>query len=161
MTSTLPTAAAAAVHGDGPGAGDGCVLLDLAHDRLLKLNPVAHAIGQRLAARQAEPAIARALAHAYGVAEHRVAADVRALRRQLAVLGVAPELAAPAHVRSAGLPEAPQRARPWYGQAGTTVRPRPRAIPLRGALLGLATCELVLATWSLEVLCAGVRRVPG
>ncbi len=63
---------------------------DLAHDRLLKLNPVAHAICQRLAARQTEPAIARALAHAYGVAEHRVAADVRALRRQLAALGVAP-----------------------------------------------------------------------
>ncbi len=159
MTSMLPTAAAD-VHGDGPGAGDGCVLLDLAHDRLLKLNPVASEICQRLAAGQTEPAIARALAHEYGVEEHRVAADVRALRRQLAALGVAPELAAPPPLRAGGRPGAPPRAFPWYGQDGTAVRRRPRALLVLGALLGLATCELVLATGSLAALCAAVRRVP-
>ncbi len=64
-SSTVPTetfATEQAVAAAGARSDDGCVLLDLAQDRLLKLNPVAAAIGQRLRAHEPEPAIVRALA---------------------------------------------------------------------------------------------------
>ncbi len=69
-SSTVPTetfaietfATAQAVAAAGARSDDGCVLLDLAQDRLLKLNPVAAAIWQRPRAHEPEPEIVRALA---------------------------------------------------------------------------------------------------
>ncbi len=90
MAFTLP-AGCNDIHGHRTSGEDGCVLLDLAHNRFLKLNPVAAAIWQRLRAHEPEPAIVRALAARYGVEEARVARDVTALRHQMTVLGVASE----------------------------------------------------------------------
>ncbi len=60
--ATETCATAQAVAAAGARSDDGCVLLDLAQDRLLKLNPVAAAIWQRLRAHEPEPEIVRALA---------------------------------------------------------------------------------------------------
>ncbi len=169
-SSTVPTetfATEQAVTAGGGRSDDGCVLLDLAQDRLLKLNPVAAAIWQRLQAHEPEPEIVRALAQQDGVDEARVARDVAALRQQLSDLapefatGLAAglELAGASRSPAAAAPGEPGRAalRPFYGQHGNAPRPTPPRGMVLAALLGLAAFDLVLTVGSLKALCARVR----
>src|SRR5258707_9035910 len=68
---------------------DGSVLLDIEHDRILKLNSVAAEMWTQLSAGQTESQIAGSLSQKYQVSEQRIAADVAALARRIAELGIA------------------------------------------------------------------------
>lgn len=139
---------------------DGSVLLDLAHDRFIKLNGVGAEIWQRLSAGQPEAEVVQVLAQQYSVAEERVAADVHALRARLTALGMVPE--------PAPLPPGPpqpaqanaERALPWYAYDGQTVKPTARWTTVVWGLLGLLAFDVVLALGSLKLLCNCIKRFP-
>jgi hypothetical protein len=67
---------------------DGAVVLDLEHDRLLKLNPVGVEIWELLRAGGTETQVVAKIAQKYGVDHRRVAGDVRALLRRISELGI-------------------------------------------------------------------------
>ncbi len=167
-------------HGPTPRTAtedDGCVVLDVARDRFLKLNPVGAAIWRRLQAGQSEAQIAHELAREYQVEEQRVAGDIQALRHRLAAMGITPDTVPtppPASSAPSASPTAPSTV-PYYAQgyaharstgnstnnAGSdTTRPTPPWPMVLKALVGLAAFDLVLAVRSLKGLAATIQRVP-
>ncbi len=193
MADSSPTAGPA-----GPTQGptrrtaaedDGCVVLDIARDRFLKLNPVGAAIWRRLEAGESEAQIARELAQAYQVDEPRVVGDVQALRQRLAAMGITPDRAPALTTRSHAVSPAPSApctmptlpsTVPYYAQgyaharsrgsdtsgnassnaSSDALRPTPPGTMVLHALIGLVAFDLVLAVRSLKGLAATVRRVP-
>ena len=160
---------------------DGRVLLDVPHDRFLKLNAVGSAMWARMQAGQADAEIVAQMAQQYGVDPQRVASDVQALRHRLAALGVDPTLgvvpppsppakpnappsrassAAPASGQTQGQPPGTGLPSvPFHVREETRASPAPTRAMVATALLGLAGFDLVLRVWSLKVLCACVARV--
>src|SRR4029077_11067778 len=69
---------------------DGAILLDMEHDRLLKLNPVGVEIWKLFCSGDSESQIVEKLAEKYKLDPQRVAQDVRALLRRISELGIAP-----------------------------------------------------------------------
>jgi hypothetical protein len=138
---------------------DGGVLLDVEHDRLLKLNPVGLEVWKLLAADATEAQIVARIAEQYGVDPGRVAPDVRALLQKIADLKL--DAAAQTAIDAALRPAQPANgaALPWYGDAGRA-RPQTQPTTVVFAWLGLALFDLVLSVTSLKVLCACVGRWP-
>jgi hypothetical protein len=138
---------------------DGGVLLDVEHDRLLKLNPIGVEIWQRLAKGEAEPEIVSWIGEKYGIDPGRVAADVHALLQNIASLQLDP--ASQRAVDTAPLSNQADRRRtlPWYGDAGRA-RPKANVGAVLLAWVGLAVFDLVLSLTSLKILCSCVRRWP-
>ena len=157
---------------------DGRVLLDVPHDRFLKLNAVGSAMWARMQAGQPDAEIVAAMAQQYGVDLQRVAGDVQALRHRLAALGVVPMLgvvsppsppAPPSTTLSRATPASGPPPRqpsgtglpsvPFHVRDATRASPVPTRAMVATALLGLAGFDLVLRLFSLKVLCACVARV--
>ncbi len=139
---------------------DGCVLLDIEHDRILKLNSVAAEMLTELSGGKTELQIAKSLSLKYQVSEQRVAADVGSLKQRIVELGIdrasvhqhVPEACA----QSSGL----HPSFPWYGHVSDQNWPAPRIRMVAAALLGLAVFDLILSILSLKILCSCVRRWP-
>jgi len=138
-----------------PLSRDGVVLFDLEHDRLLKLNSVGAEMWQRLGAGSTESQIIDSIAEQYGVDKTTVAADLRALIRRMAELGVEPG--------RSGTTEPEQL--PAQHSAGPSIRsreqdaslPEPTASSVVCAIFGLALFDLILWTSSLKWLCRAVQ----
>ena len=143
---------------------DGGVLLDLDHDRLLKLNSVGVEIWKLLSAGDTEPQIISKIVNKYSVDPQRVAGDVHALRRKIAELGLVPGTS----VFSAFGDGAPltashgkQPSFPWYGQDGINSKPDDATFAsVLSAFLGLATFDIILSFLSLKRLCFCVKKWP-
>lgn len=137
---------------------DGCVLLDIQRDRLLKLNHVAAEMWTLLSSGCAEPEIVRQLSEKYRVGEDRVATDLSALMRRISELGATgARLYTPKDVKIAGLQS--RESYPWYG-ATLDSFPAPRQLIVLAALLGLGVFDLVLSLFSLRALCWCVSSWP-
>jgi hypothetical protein len=140
---------------------DGCVVLDIERDRILKLNPVGAEIWKLLSAGEPESQIVRKISQQYKVGEQRVAEDVRALIMKIeqfrlspgnSILTAQPEPRA--HSNS-------QPSYPWYGQTGGDDHsPKPKLELVITAFLGLAIFDLILFLSSLRSLCACVKAWP-
>jgi hypothetical protein len=139
---------------------DGCVILDIEHDRILKLNAVGAEIWKLLSAGDTEQQITSKIANKYNVEQQRVADDVRALLCKIADLRLEPG----ASVFSNGVPSTPQHGKqpsfPWYGQDGVSPKPRAKAILVLSALIGLVVFDVILVLLSLKHLCFVVRKWP-
>ena len=104
---------------------DGCVLLDIEHDRVLKLNSVAAEMWSMLSIGQTESQVAVALSQKYQVGEERVAADVAALAQRIAELGVAQDSIFTPAPETDPQSSSPHPSFPWYGQVSSYSGPKP------------------------------------
>ena len=139
-------------------AQDGTVLLDIEHDRLLKLNRMGVEIWDLLNRGKSELAIVEKIAQQYNADRERVAQDVRALLKRISELGITPAvLASPAPIPAAPRSEF-QSSYPWYGQHTGNFRPKPKITTVLSALIGLAAFDFVLSFFSMKGLCACVQR---
>lgn len=139
---------------------DGCVLLDIEHDRILKLNSVAAEMLTELSGGQTELQIARNLSLKYHVSEQRVAADIAALKRRIDELGIDGASVRKLEPGTNAQNTESRPSFPWYGHASTQTGPRPAITTVMAALVGLASFDLILSLFSLKVMCACVRSWP-
>jgi hypothetical protein len=138
---------------------DGSFLLDIEHDRILRLNPVGTEMWKLLSAGETESEIVPRISRQYQVNEARVAEDVRALLKRISELRVLPANSMSADCTSPKHQDSGQVSYPWYGQAGDQ-RPTPSALGLLTAFIGLALFDLILWLFSLKLLCSCVKAWP-
>jgi hypothetical protein len=136
---------------------DGAVVLDVEHDRLLKLNPVGAEIWKLFTAGECEPLIVLQIAERYGIDQERVARDVRALLARIAELQVPPNSSISANQLPSNPSPNTQPSYPWYGQDPSAARPKPKLATVSLALIGLTIFDLILSLFSLHWLCACVK----
>lgn len=146
-------------------AKDGGIVLDVEHDRILKLNPTGAEIWTLLQARESELQIVLKISERYGINQECVAKDVRNLLRKLAELGIAPrtlELGNAVQVDQTDLSKKfnVPSSFPWYGQSGSETAPGPTRTTVFTALIGLAVFDIVLSLFSLKSLCFLVKKWP-
>ncbi len=139
----------------------GCVLIDVEHDRILKLNSICIEIWKLLSAGETQAQIARKIARQYQADERRVSEDVAAVSKKIAELQLSP---ASSVVRpklpAEGSPN-PHASFPWYGQtAGRNSEHNPKFGIVIAGLLGLAAFDLILSLSSFELLCSRVNAWP-
>jgi hypothetical protein len=137
--------------------GDGGVVLDLKHDRLLKLNAVGTEMWTLLTRGMSETQVVGAIAQHYGVDPSRVREDLRNLLSRAEELGLSPEsvliaertgqIASAVIEKSCAAPEQDQTAQNAVPPTGDIVK----------ATLGLALFDVILSCRSLETLCSVVR----
>jgi hypothetical protein len=138
---------------------DGCVLLDIERDQILKLNSVAAEMWKLLSAGQTESQVAIELSWKYQVSEERVANDVEALVRRIADIGTAQNsifTQLPKQGSQSGL----QPSFPWYGRVSNDRAAKPNVSLVLSALLGLLIFDAILSLFSLNSLCSKVKAWP-
>jgi hypothetical protein len=136
--------------------GDGGVVLDLEHDRLLKLNAIGAEMWALLSRGMSEDQVIEKIARHYGVDPLRVRGDLRALVRQGAELGLSPEslaISEPATGDAVG-----EKLAPTLSLSATVHLPR--FVDVIRAVLGLSLFDGILLCRSLESLCSVVRWWP-
>ena len=134
----------------------GTVILDIDHDRILKLNGVAKDMWTLLSEGQTPEQISFELSKKYRVSEEQVSADLTRFLARLETLQVpAPE--EPQVVRVSQQPSL--RHYPWYGTATAREQPCPKLYVLL-AFMGLILFDLVMALSSFKILCSSVRAWP-
>jgi len=139
---------------------NGCVVLDVQRDRILKLNAVGTEMWHLLGIGRTEAEIARTVAQRHEVPEQRVAEDLKGLLAQIDELDVSPrdctfveQTAAPTQSASSSYP--------WYGQiAGEDQTPKPKTFLVLVASVGLAIFDLILYLTGLNTLCMLVKAWP-
>lgn len=138
---------------------DGCVLLDIERDQILKLNSVAAEMWKLLSSGQTESQIASNLSLRYQVSEERVAKDVNALVRRIEGIGAAKDsifTELPDQGSQGGL----QPSFPWYGRVSNDRAMEPNVCLVLSALFGLLVFDAVLSLFSLNSLCSRVKGWP-
>ncbi len=134
--------------------GDGVVVLDLKHDRLLKLNAIGAEMWTLLSRGISEDQVIEKIACHYDVDPLRVGNDLRTLLRQGAELGLSPESVTIAErVEPDAFPE----------KLATLIAaplPLPRLVDVIRAVFGLALFDGILLCRSLESLCSVVQWWP-
>lgn len=138
---------------------DGHVLLDIEHDRVLKLNSVGAEVWKLLAAGQSEPEIVRNISDRYPASETRVAADVRAFLQRFEHLGISADCSTPAERVPTKSKNRGEPSYPWYG-GSTMEKPTPSILALMAAFSGLLLFDLILRFFSLKFLCSCVDACP-
>ena len=139
---------------------NGGVVLDLKHDRLLKLNSVGTEMWTLLSCGMSETQVVDKIAQQYGVDPSRVAEDLRALLRRANELGVSPEsvsIAEPPEQIARKEEEPSSRA---LDQDQRVLNAMPTTGDLFKAILGLALFDIILSSRTLETLCSVVRSWP-
>jgi hypothetical protein len=139
---------------------DGCVLLDVDNDRVLKLNSVAAEMWTLLDGGETEPQIAATLSKKYNVNEDRVFQDVTALVKRIAELKIAGRPISSSTPQQATENGSIGSSFPWYGQVSIDNQPTPTTRMVLTAFLGLAVFDVILSLFSLKSLCCCVRRCP-
>lgn len=137
---------------------DGCVLLDIQHDRLLKLNLIAAEMWALLSSGHAEAEIVSRLAEKYHASEDLIAADLTHLMRRIGELGLT---GVPVSILSDLSRDrfTSRESFPWYGAVPSSL-PTPSRRSVLAAFLGLALFDLVLSVFSLRGMCWCVRSWP-
>jgi Transglutaminase-like superfamily/Coenzyme PQQ synthesis protein D (PqqD) len=140
---------------------DGFVVLDVEHDRILKLNAVGAEIWKLLGVGDTESQVVQKIAQKYEVGEQRVFEDVRALIMKIEQLRLSPSKSTLAAQPKPQANSDSQPSYPWYGQTGGDDRsPKPKSELVIAAFLGLALFDLILFLSSLRSLCACVKAWP-
>ncbi len=136
------------------------VLLDIKHDRILKLNRVGAQIWSLARAGHTEPQIVHAISKQYKVDEPRVTADVRGLLQRIAELDLSPaDIAVQVKAQAGGTINKPSF--PWYGQTALCdTATEARFALVLSALLGLVAFDLLLFLCSFRFLCERVKAWP-
>lgn len=139
---------------------NGGVLLDLKHDRLLKLNTVATEMWSLVSRGLSEAQIVERIAQQYGVEPSRVSEDLRSLLRRTHELELSPgsvliakpleEIVGEQEGKSSAVCVQNQSASGDTARIGDVIK----------AVLGLALFDLILSCRSLETLCSVVRSWP-
>jgi hypothetical protein len=138
---------------------DGGVVLDLKHDRLLKLNTVGTEMWTLLSRGMSETQVVEEIAHRYGVDQLRVGEDLRALLRRGEELGLSPESALIAEPTEQG----PLKEEKQSFVASEQDQVAPKAAPTSDvlkAILGLALFDIILSCRPLESLFSVVKSWP-
>jgi hypothetical protein len=138
---------------------DGCVLLDIERDRILKLNSIAVEMWKLLSSGQTESQIAVSLSQKYQVSEQRVATDVSALVGRIAQLSAAQDsifTEFPEQRNQSNL----QPSFPWYGRVSNDPATKPAVRLVLSAFLGLLIFDAILSLFSLNSLCSRVKAWP-
>jgi len=142
-------------------SADGCVVLDIEHDRMLKLNSVGAEIWKLLSAGETEPQIVRKISQQYEVSDQRVAEDVRALMMKIEQCRLSPGNSILTAQPGPRAQSNTQPSYPWYGQTQDDDHsPKPKLELVMTAFLGLAIFDLILFFSSLRSLCVCVRACP-
>jgi Transglutaminase-like superfamily/Coenzyme PQQ synthesis protein D (PqqD) len=136
---------------------DGGILLDLDHDRLLKLNVVSVEMWKLIAQGDEEEKIVRKVADRYQVDRTRVSHDLRALLDRLAELNLRPRGAFLGDDNKTVSKTRPSPTFPWYFQDDVSSRPRAPLRSVLAAFFALALFDLVLSLSSLKGACRGVK----
>lgn len=136
---------------------DGGVVLDLKHDRLLKLNSVGAEMWTLLARGMSETQIVGEIAQRYAVDPSRVREDLRNLLSRAEELGISPQsilIAERTEQTANDVIEKSSAAREQDQSAQNAVPPMADIVK---AILGLALFDVILSCRSLETLCSVVR----
>jgi len=136
---------------------DGGILLDLDHDRLLKLNPVGVEMWKLIAQGSTEEEIVRNVADRYQVDRTRVSHDLRALLDRLAEIDLRPRGFSLANDNQTATKTPPSPTFPWYFQDDVGGRPRAPLHSVLAAFFALALFDLVLSFRSLKGACRWVK----
>jgi hypothetical protein len=139
---------------------DGCVLLDIENDQILKLNSVAAEMWTLLSVGQTESQIAARLSQKYDASEQRILDDVNALSRRIDELGVARGSTFTPAPETTNQSSSPHPSFPWYGQVSSYSGPKPTIGIVIAAFLGLAIFDVILSLLSLKSMCSCVRLWP-
>lgn len=139
---------------------DGGVVLDLKHDRLLKLNAVATEMWTLLSRGMSETQVVEQIAHRYGVDRLRVGEDLRALLRRGEELGLSPGSALIAEPTEQKPLKEGKPSPVASEQDHVALKAVRRAGDVVKAILGLALFDIILSCRSLETLCSIVRSWP-
>lgn len=139
---------------------DGGVLLDLEHDRLLKLNPIAAQFWKELVAGKTEDEIVDEISAEHGVSRDRVKQDLRALQSRIDDLGLTIKsgpggLLALSPNTPGSLPSFP-----WYAGKHRQLRTGSHRFCTMAALVGLLAFDCVLSLLSMKSLCRLVQCWP-
>lgn len=140
-------------------SADGHFLLDIEHDRILKLNSVGAEVWTLLGAGDSESEIVNKIARQYKVNEQTVANDVRGLLKQLDQLQISPVCSTAAERGPSKSNDSGQQSYPWYGECATP-KPEPGLFSVISAFLGLLLFDLILRVFSLKKLCSCVEACP-
>lgn len=135
-------------------AQEGSVVLDIEHDRILKLNGVGKEIWGLLSEGYKPQEIVLALSQKYGVAQERVSKDVAAFIAKVDALGITPRT----EILPVSLNRSSHEHHPWYGQFRGAKRGKKADTCL--AFIGLFVFDLILKISTLETLCAWVKACP-
>jgi len=135
---------------------EGTVVLDIEHDRILKLNGVGKEIWDLFSEGRKPEEIVQALSEKYSVSAERVATDVAAFMTRVAALGVTPTKG----VWARNPDQATHDHHPWYGQLRDPQQQGGKKSYTFLAFLGLLLFDLVLMLSSLKNLCACVKAWP-
>lgn len=138
---------------------DGGVVLDLKHDRLLKLNAIATEMWTLLSRGVPETQVIEEIADRYGVDRLRVGEDLRAVLRRGRELGLSPDLVSIAVPTEQEPRKGEKRCVPSK-QEQAVLKTLPKAVDVVKAILGLGLFDIVLSYRSLETLCSAVRSWP-
>lgn len=136
---------------------DGGVLLDLDHDRLLKLNAVGVEMWELSAQGNSEEEIVRKVADRYQVDRNLVSRDLRALLDRLAELDLRPRESFLANDNKTVSETRPSPTFPWYFQDDVSSRPRAPLRSVLAAFCALTLFDLVLSFGSLKGACRSVK----
>ena len=135
-------------------AQQGAAVLDIEHDRILKLNGVGKEIWDFLSEGYKSEEIVLALSQKYSVGQERVSKDVAAFIVKVDALGIIP--------KTEILPVSPNQSshehHPWYGQFREAKRSKKTDTFV--AFIGLFVFDLILKTSSLKTLCSWVKAWP-
>lgn len=138
-------------------AQEGSVVLDIEHDRILKLNGVGKEIWGLLSEGCNSEEIVLALSQKYGVNTERVSNDVSVFMERVAALGITPTTIG---VSPRNANQDSHEHHPWYGQLHETQQTGGRKAYEFLAFLGLFLFDLILILSSLKTLCAWVKAWP-
>jgi len=139
---------------------DGGVVLDLNHDRLLKLNTVGTEMWSLLSRGMSEEQVVEGIARRYGVEPIRVKEDLRSFLRRANELELSPEsvlIAEPVEQISGRREGKPCAVR---AQDQNILGDTATIGDFIKAVLGLALFDVILSCRSLETLCSAVRSWP-
>lgn len=139
---------------------DGAVVLDLEHDRLLKLNPAGVEMWKLLNAGDTEAQVVAKMAQRYGVDGQRVAEDVRALLGRISELGIKVSTSVLSHTSPSHPRPTDQPSFRWYAQDANNTSSKPKAMSVFCALFGLIAFDFILSFLSFKFLCSWVRKFP-
>ncbi|MCU1301778.1 MAG: hypothetical protein JWQ87_2062 [Candidatus Sulfotelmatobacter sp.] len=136
---------------------DGGVLLDIEHDRLLKLNTVGTEMWNLLSRGMTEVQVIETVAQRYGVGPLVVGRDLRALLSRLSELGLSRDSVLIAKPIETTLAQNQELSFRGNVQDPAPSRPIPATVDVVKAFLGLALFDVILSCRSLESLCLLVQ----
>lgn len=139
---------------------DGGVLLDLEHDRMLKLNPTAIRFWEELGAGKTEDQIVDKICLEFGVGREQVRLDLHALQARISELGLVVQSKQPVPPAPTVLVGGPLPSCPWYAAKHPELEDGDCRTWTVIALAGLVAFDGVLSLSSLQKLCRIVEHWP-